>query len=110
MLITIDADEMAIDLKHDDLTVMDVRKATEFDNGHLEDAKNVVLQNFHNDLTSCGIDKNENIYVHCQGGYRSVIAASLLKRKGYNNLKNIAGGWNAMVKTEMPVVVESAAQ
>jgi rhodanese-related sulfurtransferase len=38
------------------------------------------------------------VYVHCKSGYRSVIAASLLKREGMHNLRNVAGGWEAIVQ------------
>lgn len=111
MVITIDVEEMALDLKHENnITVMDVRKETEFENAHLENAKNVVLQNFESQLRDSGISSDENIFVHCQAGYRSVIAASIMKRKGFTKMKNIAGGWNAIVKTDMPVVVPAAAQ
>jgi rhodanese-related sulfurtransferase len=40
------------------------------------------------------IDENDNLYLHCQGGYRSIIASSLLKRQGIHNFRNITGGWN----------------
>jgi rhodanese-related sulfurtransferase len=40
------------------------------------------------------IEDDQNLYVHCGGGYRSVIALSILKRQGYHNLRNVAGGWN----------------
>ena len=39
------------------------------------------------------LDDNHNIYVHCAGGYRSVIASSLMKRQGIHNLRNVLGGW-----------------
>ncbi|MNY79993.1 hypothetical protein D3C86_2208660 [compost metagenome] len=39
------------------------------------------------------LEDNHNIYVHCAGGYRSVIAASLMKRQGIHNLRNVVGGW-----------------
>ncbi len=48
-------------------------------------------------------DKDENIYMHCLSGYRSMIAASLLKRNGYQHIKNIYGGWNAIEKASLPV-------
>ncbi len=104
MIISIDADEMAIDLKYEPVYVMDVRKESEFEAGHVENAENVVLQHFDADLSTSPVTREQTIMVHCQGGYRSVIAASLLKRKGYNSLKNILGGWNAIVKTEIPKV------
>ena len=50
------------------------------------------------DLTDPGsmanLDDNHNIYVHCAGGYRSVIASSLIKRQGIHNLRNVLGGWS----------------
>jgi rhodanese-related sulfurtransferase len=51
------------------------------------------------------IDPDNNLYVHCAGGYRSVIAASLLKRQGYHNLRNVLGGFGKMKNVKgMPVV------
>jgi rhodanese-related sulfurtransferase len=60
------------------------------------------------------LEDNQNIYVHCAGGYRSVIAASIIKKEGIHNLRNIVGGWGKIVelkdkfeieKTE-PIVLE----
>jgi rhodanese-related sulfurtransferase len=42
------------------------------------------------------IQETHNLYVHCAGGYRSVIAASMLKRQGIHNLHNVLGGWNVI--------------
>ena len=42
------------------------------------------------------LPKDKKIYVHCAGGYRSVIAASLIKREGFHNVRNVVGGWNAI--------------
>ena len=47
------------------------------------------------------IDKNSKFYVHCAGGYRSLIAISILKQKGYTNLINIAGGFGAIKKSNL---------
>ena len=105
MLISIEPAEMELDLKFEKPLVMDVRKENEFEAGHVVDAENVVLQSFDKDLASSGIKPSQNIYVHCQGGYRSVIAASLLKRKGYHNIKNILGGWVEIAKTNIPTEV-----
>jgi rhodanese-related sulfurtransferase len=46
------------------------------------------------------IEDEHNVYVHCGGGYRSVIAASLLKRQGIHNLRNVIGGWNKIKELE----------
>ena len=48
------------------------------------------------------IDKNQTYYIHCAGGYRSVIAASILKARGFNNLIDIAGGFGAIKNTALP--------
>ena len=42
------------------------------------------------------LEEDQNVYVHCQGGYRSVIATSLLKRQGIHNIRNVLGGWNSI--------------
>jgi rhodanese-related sulfurtransferase len=94
MLVEIEADELAMDIPFDDnLVVLDVRKPTEFADGHVKDALNIPLEEMTDLINISSFDENQNIYVHCQGGYRSVIASSLLKRQGLHNLRNIAGGW-----------------
>jgi rhodanese-related sulfurtransferase len=51
------------------------------------------------------IDDEKNLYIHCAGGYRSVIAASLLKRQGYHNLRNVLGGYAKMKHVKnMPII------
>ena len=54
------------------------------------------------------IDDRHNVYVHCAGGYRSVIAASLLKRQGIHNIRNIAGGWGEIKKQGKAEIVKEA--
>ena len=66
---------------------------------------NVVLQEFDDQLFKLDDVVNEDIYIHCEGGYRSMVAASLLRRKGFKSIKNVAGGYNAIVKTSIPVEV-----
>ena len=102
MVISIDADEFNLDYKHDRLRVVDVRKESEYENGHVAGALNLVLQQFDEQLNKL-TDKEEELYVHCQAGYRSMIAASLLKRKGYQHLKNVWGGWQAISKTDISI-------
>lgn len=94
MVIEVETDELAMDMPHDkNLVVIDVRRETEFADGHVKGAVNLPL----NDLTDPGsmanIEEKQNLYVHCAGGYRSVIAISLMKRQGIHNLRNIIGGW-----------------
>ncbi len=80
-----------------DATVFDVRKPTEYDNEHIKDVKNVPLD-YLNDYISV-FPKNTDFYIHCAGGYRSVIAASILKSRGYHNVIDVAGGYKAIKQT-----------
>jgi rhodanese-related sulfurtransferase len=62
-----------------------------------------VLQYFDEQIHKLDDREEEDFYVHCQGGYRSVIAASLMKRRGFHRIKNVHGGWGAISKTHIPV-------
>ncbi len=100
MIIDVEADELAMDIPFDDnLLVLDVRKQTEFADGHVKDALNIPLSDLIDPLNMSAIEEEHNVYVHCAGGYRSVIAASFLKRQGIHNLRNVVGGW-AKIKEE----------
>lgn len=74
--------------------LLDVRKQSEFDSQHVLSAVNAPLD-FINDSMS-KVNGRTTHYVHCAGGYRSVIFISILKARGYNNLVNVAGGFGAM--------------
>jgi hydroxyacylglutathione hydrolase len=76
------------------LPVLDVRKASEHFSEHVIDSINAPLD-YVNDSMSM-VDKNKTYLVHCAGGYRSMIFASILKARGYNNLINIQGGFGAI--------------
>ncbi|HTE24497.1 MBL fold metallo-hydrolase [Flavitalea sp.] len=97
LIIDIEADELAMDIPFDDnLIVIDVRREAEFADGHVAGAMNIPLNEMSNPASMANIEEYHNLYVHCAGGYRSVIAASLLKRQGIHNLRNIVGGWTAI--------------
>ena len=81
--------------------VFDVRKTTEFDAGHVESAKSAPLDNLNNYLN--GFPNNGDFYIHCAGGYRSVIANSILKKHGIHNGIDVLGGYGAIAKTEIPI-------
>lgn len=81
--------------------VIDVRKPTEFDSEHVSDALNLPLD-FINEVMS-DFQKEETYYLHCAGGYRSVIMASILKSRGFDQLVNIEGGFAAIKETTIPV-------
>jgi len=107
MIIDIEADEMMMDMPHDpNMVVLDVRRETEFADGHLKDAKNIPLNEMTDPASMANLEETQNLYVHCAGGYRSVIACSLLKRQGIHNLRNINGGWGKIKEQEKIVVVK----
>jgi hydroxyacylglutathione hydrolase len=109
LVIDIEADELAMDIPFDDnLVVVDVRKETEFAEGHVKDAKNLPLINMVDTAQIAELEENQNIYVHCGSGYRSMIAISLLKKHGYHNLRNIVGGW-AKIKEQNNIKTEKEA-
>lgn len=95
MVIDIEADELAMDIPFDEnLVVLDVRRPAEFVDGHVKGAINLPLSEMADAANMARLEEDQNIYVHCAGGYRSVIAASLLKRQGIHNLRNVTGGWS----------------
>lgn len=109
LIIDIDADELAIDIPFDpNLTVLDVRRYDEFTEGHLQNAINLPLEEMADIAQIADFEENQNIYVHSGSGYRSVIAASLLKKQGYHNLRNVTGGW-AEIKKQKNIVVQKEA-
>lgn len=107
LIIDVEADELMMDIPHDpNLQVVDVRRETEFADGHLKDALNLPLSEMTDVVELAQFEDNQNLYVHCAGGYRSVIAASLLKRQGIHNLRNVVGGWNKIKEQEKVTIVK----
>lgn len=82
------------------LQVVDVRKPGEFLSEHLETALNTPLDYLNEHLAE--LPKEKDLYLHCAGGYRSMIAASILKARGYDNVVNIEGGFKAIAETAVP--------
>lgn len=92
---SISAEELARRLQGgEQATILDVRKDSEYAAGHLAGAQNVPLD-FINDNLGL-VDKEKTCYVHCAGGYRSMIFASILKARGFNNLVDVKGGFKAL--------------
>ena len=110
MIVEIEADELAMDLPHDKkMVVIDVRRETEFADGHVKGALNIPLNDMHDPGSMANLDDGQNLYVHCAGGYRSIIASSLLKRQGIHNLHNVTGGWNSIKEQKsIPVAKETS--
>ncbi len=80
--------------------IFDVRKQTEYLSEHIKKAHNTPLAEINDHLAE--FPKEEPFYVHCAGGYRSMIAASILKSRGYHNLIDIQKGYKAISKTSIP--------
>ena len=89
---TIDADAFAV--RQQETAVLDVRRKSEFDAEHVVGAQNLPLD-FINKLMD-EVERDRTYLVHCAGGYRSVIAISILKARGFDKLINVAGGYNAI--------------
>ena len=107
MIIDVEPDELIMDIPHDEnLVILDVRKETEYADGHLKQAVNLPLSNLTDPGSMANLEEEQNLYVHCAGGYRSVIAASLLKRQGIHNLRNVLGGWNSIREQEKAEIVK----
>ena len=96
----ISAEQFEKEVKIGESKVIDIRKETEYQAEHLEDAYSKPLA-YINDWVK-DINPNEHFFMHCAGGYRSMIAASILQARGYRNFSEIDGGFNAIAKTELP--------
>jgi glyoxylase-like metal-dependent hydrolase (beta-lactamase superfamily II)/rhodanese-related sulfurtransferase len=82
--------------------IFDVRKPTEYADAHVEQAQNTPLSNINDHLED--FPKEQPFYVHCAGGYRSMIAASILQARGIANPINVEGGFNKIKETTVPLV------
>mgnify|MGYP001605746710 CR=1 FL=1 len=101
---SISAADFEAEVSLNNLPVFDVRKQGEYESSHLTSANHVCLSALNENLAQ--FPKDENFYVHCAGGYRSVIAASILKMRGYHNLTDIAGGFDAIKSTNLTLTEE----
>lgn len=109
LIINVEADELAMDIPFDEnLQIIDVRREAEFADGHVKDAINIPLSDITNVALLASIEDTHNNYVHCAGGYRSVIAASIMKKEGIHNIRNVVGGW-AKIKDEKKIKIEKDA-
>lgn len=88
-------------LETEEINVLDVRKPGEYLAEHIEKAKNTPLDFINTEMNR--INKDTEYYIHCAGGYRSVIFSSILKSRGFDKVINVAGGFNAIVKEGIPV-------
>lgn len=110
MIIDVEADELAMDLPFDPkLVIVDVRKPTEYAEGHITEAINIPVSDMMDPGNLVNLEDSHNIYVHCAGGYRSVIACSLLKRQGIHNIYNVLGGWEKIKEIKDKFTFEKTA-
>jgi len=96
----ISAEQFASEVTIGQDKVIDIRKEGEYSAEHVDEAYSKPLAYINNWINE--IDPKEHFYIHCAGGYRSMIAASILQARGYRNFTEIEGGFNAIAKTDLP--------
>jgi glyoxylase-like metal-dependent hydrolase (beta-lactamase superfamily II)/rhodanese-related sulfurtransferase len=96
---SITAEEFKARLLNDTL-IRDVRKPNEYQSEHVIGAENVPLAELSEQMQV--FSKTQTNYIHCAGGYRSMIACSILKSRGFDNIVDIQGGFGAIAQTDIP--------
>ncbi|MDD2820519.1 MAG: MBL fold metallo-hydrolase [Flavobacterium sp.] len=96
----ITSEQFAKEVKIGESKIIDIRKETEYTAEHVEEAYNKPLATINEWIKD--INPDTHFYLHCAGGYRSMIAASILQARGFRNFTEIEGGFNAIAKTNVP--------
>jgi len=96
----ITAETFAKEVKIGSSKILDVRKLSEYQAEHVEEAYSRPLAEINNWVKD--INPQEHFYIHCQAGYRSMIAASILQARGYHNFSEVEGGFKAIATTALP--------
>ena len=96
----ISPEQFASEVKIGESKVIDIRKESEYAAEHIEEAYSKPLAYINEWIKD--INPKEHFYMHCAGGYRSMMAASILQARGYRNFTEVAGGFNAISKTDIP--------
>ncbi|MGZ3952768.1 MAG: MBL fold metallo-hydrolase, partial [Flavisolibacter sp.] len=94
---SIEANELADKLKTENVALLDVRRPAEYMSEHVVGATSMPLDYINDHINL--LDKDQTYYVHCAGGYRSMIFASILKARGFNNIIDVKGGFKAIKET-----------
>jgi hydroxyacylglutathione hydrolase len=94
--------ELDARLRSGEVQVLDVRRAPEWEAAHIDGATWWPLDNFK--VSPPEMDRDAPVAVHCKGGYRSMIACSLLERAGFRNVTNVIGGFDAWQQAKLPSV------
>jgi rhodanese-related sulfurtransferase len=111
LIITIDPDELAMDLPFDDkLILIDVRSAIEYAGGHISGAKHFPLEDLNDPANIALIPEDGNLYLYCSDGMRSMLAASVFKKHGLHNLRVIDAIWSNIKATPGLSVEKDAKQ
>ena len=97
---SIDSDNLSMIV--DKVKLIDVRKLSERDNGFLSSSVSIPLDEFQEKLEQ--VNNNEKNYIHCAGGYRSMIACSILKRNGYKSVLDVKGGFSAIRNSNFKIL------
>ena len=101
---SITAEELSELSKKGAIEILDVRKVSEYKSEHVLDALNAPLDTINDSMTK--IDKNKMYYVHCLSGYRSMVFISTLQARGFRNLIDVAGGFNAIKQSSLFKITE----
>lgn len=96
----ITASDLEKELAEKKVLLIDVRKKSEFESEHLVDAINIPMHEINQHLAE--FPKDQPFILHCAGGYRSIIAGSILKQRGWDNFVDVVGGFAEIKKTALP--------
>ncbi|MCB0481760.1 MAG: MBL fold metallo-hydrolase [Flavobacteriales bacterium] len=99
-VVGISATDLALKMKSNELSVVDVRKQGEYDSEHVHNAANIPLDYINSNMDK--LDKNSTLFLHCKSGYRSLIFASIMKSRGMHDVVNVEGGFEALKETDIP--------
>jgi rhodanese-related sulfurtransferase len=100
---SISANEFKSRLEKANIDILDVRKETEFLSEHIDyqNVENYPLDSINERYNE--LDKQKTYYIHCAGGYRSMITASILKARGFENIKDVSGGFKSIKESGVNV-------
>lgn len=99
-VLSISATDFAKRNKEAELAILDVRKESEYQSEHVEGAANFPLDFISEEMEK--LNDHTEYHIHCAGGYRSMIASSILKSRGFHKVVDVAGGFKAISETEIP--------
>ncbi|MFO0360284.1 MAG: MBL fold metallo-hydrolase [Flavobacteriales bacterium] len=105
---SVSANDAACSIASGKGVMIDVRRASEYNAEHVDGVVNAPLDYINDSMTK--VDRNNDVYVHCAGGYRSVIFISILQARGFRNLINVEGGFKAIKESGLFRVTEYVEQ